>query len=164
MPRLTDPDLDLNSLFEISVEQPKMKKEASASKLKFAEHKDKFAHVGFDLYSNDSNEIWKLETDAASGEEFIIRTAQYDTTFKASRVWTAELNQNKTAITLAYKGTAIKAFKKAEVQFDDENADDWRKFLVDKIKTDPSFVETVLAEVGSNRRDYILGKFPELKK
>ena len=164
MPRPKTPDLDLSSLYEMSVEQPKMTKEASSFRLKFAEHQTRFARIGFDLYrDNDSEFIWKLEKDSETGDEFIIRTAAKDPAFKARKGWTSVASSGNASITLAYNGHAIKAFKKAELEYDDNNVDEWRRFLVDKITTDPQFLNKVLTQVGESRRKHILGKFPELK-
>ena len=164
MPRQRTPDLDLSRLYEMSVEQPKMTKEASSQKLKFADHQKRFAKIGFDLYrDNESEFIWKLEKDSESGDEFIIRTAAKDPAFRMRSGWTAVASSNNSSITLAYKGHAIKAFKKADLNFNDEDVEEWRRFLVDKITTDPAFLNKVLANVGEARRDHIFGKFPELK-
>jgi len=164
MPRPKIPDLDLSGLYKMSVEQPKMIKEASSLKLKYADHSTRFAKIGFDLYrDNDSEFIWKLEKDSETGDEFIVRTANKDPLFKTSKGWTSVASSNNSAITLAYNGQAIKAFKKAELEYTDDNVDDWRRFLVDKITTDPSFLNKVLTQVGESRRKHILGKFPELK-
>ena len=165
MPRLTTPDLDLSSLYELSVEEPKMTKQASATKLKLAENSQRFTKIGFDLFrDSESDFIWKLEADVETGEEYIIRTASVDERFQSSDAWSAQADKKKTAITLVYKGHAIKAFKKAELNFKDNNVEDWRKYLVDKITSDPSFLGQVLEHVGESRKKYILGKFPELGK
>ncbi len=165
MPRLTTPDLDLNGLYELAVDQPKMTKQASSHKLKFADNNVRFERIGFDLFRDSESEfIWKLEKDSESGEEYIVRTANLDPRFKSSESWSSAIDSGKTAITLVYKGHAVKAFKKAELEFGNENVEEWRRFLVDKITSDPTFLNKVLTNVGDSRRKYILGKFPELGK
>jgi len=165
MTRREQPDLDLSKLYELSVDQPKMQKQASSHRVKFAESKSRFSKIAFDLFRDSESEfIWKLEKDSETGEEYIIRTASVDPQFKTSKNWSTQVDSGKSAITLVYKGHAIKAFKKAEVQFDDKNVDEWRRFLVDKISTDPSFLTKILAGFSDERKSYIFGKYPELKK
>lgn len=165
MPRLTTPDLDLNALYELAVEQPKITKQASSGKLKFAQNQKRFAKIGFDLFRDSESEfIWKLEKDSETGEEYIIRTANVDPLYSSSNSWSAQVDSGKTAITLVYRGHAVKAFKKADLDLQDNNVEEWRRFLVDKITTDPTFLNKVLTNVGESRRRYILGKFPELGK
>lgn len=158
-------DLDLSKLYTIAVEKPTMTKQASATRLKYAGNEQRFSRVGFDLFRETESEyIWKLEKDSESGEEFIYRTAAVDSRFKSNQNWSTEVDSGKSAITLVYKGQSIKAFKKAELQFDEANVEDWRRFLVDKITTDPSFLNKILANLGDERRKYILGQHPELTK
>jgi hypothetical protein len=158
-------DLDLAQLHSLAVEKPAMVKQASASRLKYAGNEQRFSRIAFDLFRDVETEfIWKLEKDSETGEDFIIRTASVDPRFKSSQNWATEIDSGKKAITLVYKGQAIKAFKKAELNFDDSNVEEWRRFLVDKITTDPSFLTKVLANLGEERRKYILGQYPELAK
>lgn len=165
MPRLNAPDLDLDKLYEISIDAPQQIKLASSGRLKFAENQKRFSNIGFDLFRDSESEfIWKLEKDADSGEEYIMRTASIDPAYKQANNWQAYVDSNKSAITLVYKGQAIKAFKKASLQFGEENVEDWRRYLIDKISSDPSFLSEVLAQVGENRRRLILAQFPELGK
>lgn len=165
MPRREQPNLDLSKLYELSVDQPKMKKEASSYRVKYAENKTRFSKIGFDLFRDTESEfIWKLEKDSETGEEYIIRTASVDPLFSSSNSWSTQVDSGKSAITLIYKGHAIKAFKKAEVQFDENNVEEWRRFLVDKITTDPTFLTKVLSGLSEERKNYIFGKHPELKK
>lgn len=171
MPRLTTPDLDLSQLHELAVEQPKMTKQASSGRLKLADNSARFTKIAFDLFRDSESEfVWKLEKDSDTGEEFIIRTASVDPLYKASQEWSAAVNTNNTAITLVYRGHAIKAFKKSAsaddggIPLTEDNSEDWRRFLVDKISSDPTFLNKVLSQVGDSRKKYILGKFPELGK
>ena len=165
MPRRGQSDLDLSKLYELSVDQPKMQKQASSHRVKFAENKGRFSKIGFDLFRETESEfIWKLEKDSETGEEYIVRTASVDPQFKAANNWSTQVDSGKGAITLIYRGHAIKAFKKAEIQFDENNVDEWRRFLVDKISTDPSFLTKILAGLSDERKNYIFGKYPELKK
>lgn len=164
MPRQSTPDLDLSKLHELAVEKPQMTKTASSGRLKFAEHNERFSKIGFDLFRDSESEfIWKLEKDSETGEEFIIRTANKDS-YNNSQSWSAEVNQAKSAITLIYRGHAVKQFKKADVGFSEDSVEEWRRYLVDKITTDPSFLNKVITQVGESRRKFIFAKFPELKK
>lgn len=164
MPRITTPDLDLNKLYEMTNETT-MQKQASSNKLKLAENQARFTKIAFDLFRDTETEfVWKLEKDSETGDEYIIRTAEIDPLYKNSNEWSTQMDSEKTTITLVYKGNAIKAFKKADVQFNDENVDEWRRFLIDKIQTDPSFLKNVTSQLGENRRKYIFSKFPELNK
>lgn len=166
MPKLPDfTELDLDSLYQVAVEQPKMTKEASSSKIKLSDSKGRFTKVAFDLYKDNQSEfIWRLEKDSETGEEFIVRTASKNHLYKSAENWITAIDSNKSAITLVYRGHSIKAFKKAELNFEDETIEDWRSFLVDKIATDPTFLNKVLASVSKERRDYLVQKFPELVK
>lgn len=148
-------DLDLSDLYNL-VQKDKV---ASLTRLKFAEFKDNFEKVAFDLYKDQNNVIWKLEVDADSGEEFIIRTAETSNQF-----WSTELSLDKNTINLIYKGTAIRAFKKAELNYDDENVEEWRSFLIEKIQTDPKFLDQVCANIGQNRKQVLAKIHPELFK
>lgn len=163
MPRSKTPDLDLSKLYEMSCEQPKMVKEASSTRLKFADNKQRFEHVGFDLYRDNNSEfIWKLEHDADTGEEFIVRTATVDPIYQQSTEWSAEADAGKNAITLLYRGNAVKAFKKAELDFNDDNIEDWRRFLLDKISTDPSFLKNIVESFSQQKRQVLAARCPEL--
>lgn len=165
MPRRESLDLDLQHLHDLAVNKEKLTKQASSNRLKFAENQERFERVGFDLFRDAESEfIWKLEKDSETGEEYIIRTASVDPQYKTSSNWRAELDSNKTAVTLIYKGHAIKAFKKADLNLNEENAEQWRRYLVDKVTTDPTFLNKVLTQVGNSRKKFILGKFPELTK
>jgi len=166
MPRSPEQtNLDLDTLYGMSVEQPQMIKEASSQRLKFAENKDRFSRIGFDLFrDNESEFIWKLEKDSESGEEFIIRTASIDPQHPKTKTWSTEVDSKKQSITLIYKGHAIKSFKKADLKFTDDNVEQWRKFILDKIDTDPAFVENVVANMSDQRRKFVAGICPELLK
>lgn len=165
MPRREGSDLDLSALYDISIDQPKMKKEASSHRVKLAGNESRFSRIGFDLFRDTESEfIWKLEKDSETGEEYIMRTASVDSRFKTVSNWRTEVDSTKSAITLVYKSHAVKAFKKAELSFDEGNVEDWRRFLVDKIATDPTFLTKILAGLSDDRRSYIFGKYPELKK
>lgn len=152
MPR-REIDLDLEQLHKLST----MTKVANSTRLKFAECKDNFEKVAFDLYKDTSGIIWKLEKDADTGEEFIIRTAEM-----ARSAWQAEINMTRDAINLLYKGTALASFKKADINFDDENIEDWRDFLLQKVQQEPEFLTEVVAQIGENRRKVIAQIHPEL--
>jgi flavin-dependent dehydrogenase len=133
--------------------------------LLYAEHKDRFEKAGFDIYRDKQSEfVWRLEVDAESGQEFIIRTASIDPLYQIAPEWSAEVNAGKTAITLLYKGHAVRAFKKADLQFDEQNVEDWRRFLLDKISNDPSFLKQVVQDMGDQRRTLLASKCPELFK
>ena len=165
MPRRTDPNLELDQLYSLAVEEPTMVKQASSNRLKFAENQERFSNIGFGLFrDNDSEFLWTLEKDSETGEEFIVRTAQVDPRFQRGGAWAALADSDNKAITLVYRGHAIKAFKKAELNFNEANVDEWRQYLVDKIQTDPTFVGKVLDRVGESRRKFLIGKFPELLK
>lgn len=158
-------NLDLGALFEMSVDQPKMVKEASTSRLKFADTGERFKKIALDLYRDSESEfIWKLEKDSETGEEFIMRTASVDPQHVKKADWTAEIDTNKKSITVAYKGQAIKAFKKAELNFTDETVEDWRNFILKKLNTDEEFGNKVVANLSDQRKRYIVGKYPELQK
>jgi hypothetical protein len=162
MPRPSNPDLDLQDLYDLAVDQPSLVKTASSGRLKFAENASRFSRIGFDLFRDTQSEfIWKLEKDSETGEEFIIRTASVDP-IKKSSAWQALADSSKTSIVLTYKGHPVTAFKKAELQFDESNIDQWRQYLVDKITTDPTFLNKVLVQAGDTRKRQVLGKFPEL--
>jgi len=162
MPRLDAPNLDLEKLYDLSVEQP-MKKTAS-HRIKLSDSQDRFTKVAFDLFRDSQSEfIWKLEKDSETGDEYIIRTAEIDPIYRKAQNWSTEVDQKKTIIALVYKGHAITSFKKADLQIEETDVNEWRQYLIDKIQTDPSFLKNVLSQVGENRRNYILGKFPELK-
>jgi len=163
MPSPKNPDLDLTKLFDLAIDQPKMIKQASSQKLKFEENKTRFTHAGFDLYRDKQSEfIWKIETDASTGEEFIIRTASVDPLYRIAQDWSAEADAGKNAITLLYKGNAIKAFKKADLNFNDNNIEDWRSFLLDKVSTDPSFLKSIVEAISNQKRTLLASKCPEL--
>lgn len=165
MPRPTTPDLDLDKLYDLAVESPNLTKQASSQRLLFAENKDRFEKAGFDLYRDKQSEfVWRLEVDAESGQEFIVRTASTDPLYQIAPDWSAEVNAGKTAITLLYKGLAVRAFKQTDLQFDDQNVEDWRRFLLDKISNDPSFLKEVVQNVGEHKRLLLASKCPELFK
>lgn len=165
MPVSRTPELDLEKLYDLSVDQPKMVKEASSAKLKLAEHKGRFVHAGFDMFRDTQSEyIWKLEKDPDTGEEFIIRTASIDPVYQQTNNWSAEPDAGKKAITLLYKGHAIKAFKKADLAFSEDNIEDWRRFLLDKISSDPSFLKHILQDLGDQKRKLLASKCPDLFK
>lgn len=152
MPR-REVNLDLEPLHQLT----QMVKTAGATRLKFAEYKDNFEKVAFDLFKDTSGIIWKLEKDADSGEEFIVRTAE-----KVRSSWSAEINMAKDAINLLYKGTALGVFKKADLEFTDENVEEWRDFLLQKVQAEPEFLTEIIAQIGPNRRKVIASTHPEL--
>ena len=165
MPRQGTPDLDLSTLYDLSVEQPTLTKQASSHRLKFADHPQRFVRAAFDLFRDNNSEfLWRLEKDSETGEEFIVRTAMTDPVYTSSPGWSAECDSNKIAITLIYKGHAVRAFKKADLNFTNENVDEWRKYLLDKISTDPAFVKQIVQSMSSPRKKILEGKCPELFK
>ena len=163
--RSVDSQLELNKLYDLTTQNSGLRKTASSNMIKLTESKDRFTRVAFDLFRDSQSEfIWKLEKDSETGEEYIIRTASKDPLYKSSQGWTAHVSGSKDSITLVYKSHAIKSFKKAEIEFSNENIEDWRRFLVDKIGTDPNFLKNVLASVDQERLNHIVSKFPELLK
>lgn len=164
MPKLNDTELELSSLYNLTTQNTTLIKQASSHRIKFAESKDRFTKIGFDLFRDAESEfIWKLEKDSETGEEYIVRTASKDSLFQTSQGWGTQVSRNKDSIVLVYKGHAIKNFKKADINFTDENIEDWRRFLVDKLATDPNFLKEVVASIDPDRHQFLLKKFPELK-
>jgi len=160
MPRPENPNLDLSQLYSLIAQDSQ---ENTQERLKFAEHSKRFARAAFDLFRDNNSEfLWRLEKDADSGEEFIVRTAMVDPTFRTAANWSAECDSAKTAITLLYKGHAVRAFKKAELQFNEDSVDQWRKYLLDRISTDPSFLKQVVQNVSNSRKKLLQGSCPEL--
>lgn len=163
MPKLNDNELELSGLYSLATDS-KLTKQASSNKIKLAENKNRFTRIGFDLFrDSESDFIWKLEKDSESGEEYIIRTASKDSLYKSTQGWSTQVPYSKDSIVLVYKGHAIKNFKKADINFTDQNIEDWRRYLVDKLATDPNFLKEVVASIDPERKNFIISKFPELK-
>jgi hypothetical protein len=157
---MENPNLDLEKLYNLTSGDDSKK---IPSKFKLAENKSRFTKIAFDLFRDSETEfVWRLEKDSETGEEYIIRTAQVISK-PSSPHWTTEVDNQKTAITLVYKGCTIGQFKKAQLQYTEDNVDDWRKFIVEKISEDPTFLQKVLANISDERRRYIYNTYPELK-
>lgn len=115
----------------------------------------KFVRADLGVFrKSDDHSVWELKTDDA-GQQFIVRTEQYDTPTQAS--WTASANRTGDSVTLAYKGYPVRRFAKAEFNYEDAN--DFAQFLVKKASSEQKFATGVAKTLPFQERVALQKKF-----
>lgn len=141
MPRRPDIELDLTPLNSLV-------KKASASKIvaKTALSTGKFAAIGFGLFRDNEDSIWKLEA-GDDGVEYIVKAEETsdsnkDKVVEACGDWCAICDETKENVTLSHRGAPVYKFASQDFGFEPKEAKDFAKYIVNRTK-EAEFVEKI---------------------
>lgn len=128
--------------------------EASAHKVAYKEHENRFKRVAFDLFepNNGDDEIWQLQVDA-DGKEWLVQIQSTDESeSKVEGGFSAHLNNKHTAITLLHNDDPVMKFAAEDFDFTPETAGAFKKFILRKVQ-DPKFVTALWSETDRDKKE-----------
>lgn len=128
MPRRPDVELDLGPLH-------KLVKKASADRLtvEAALKSGKFTQVGFGLFRDNEDSIWKIQ-EGGDGVEYIIRAEDTENIVESEGDWSATSDKERKNITLSHKSTPVYRFSTENFGFTPDNAQSFARFLLKRTK------------------------------
>jgi len=121
--------------------------------------------IAFDVYNieNDPYDaLWKLESNAEDGKEYLVRMDNDDTVEVKTGGWSATSNESGMSITLAYKGVPIQRLSGKIFGFDKNDVGIFKKALLEKVSKDDSFKGKILDMQSDERKTELTKAFPEL--
>ena len=101
------PELDYEKLVEFL---NKKKEAQSTEKLPADTVRGRMRKVAFDVYSieNDPYDaLWRLESNADDGKEYLVRMDNESTVEAKTGGWVATSNESGSSVTLAYRGVPV---------------------------------------------------------
>lgn len=120
--------------------------------------------VAFDVYNLDNDPydgLWKLESSADDGKEYLVRMDN-DVAETKTGGWTALSNENGTSITLAYKNVPIQRLSGKIFGFNKDDVGIFKKALVEKVAQDDNFKNMILGMLSNDSIKELVKAFPEL--
>lgn len=155
-------DLDYEKLFG---SLNKTKEVIETKKLIVSEVASRMRKVAFDVYNieNDPyNALWKLESNAEDGKDYLVRMGDEPMYEAKTGGWSAVSNENATSITLAYKNFPIQRLSSVEYKFNKEDVSQFKSVLLEKMATDNSFVAKMINAQPEEKKLELIKIFPEL--
>ncbi len=157
------PELDYEQLVEFL---NKKKESQSNDKLAVELVRNRMHKVAFDVYSVDNDPydgLWKLESSADDGKEYLVRMDGEGTVAETKTAgWAATSNENGTSITLAYRGIPLQRLSGKIFGFSKDDVGLFKKALLEKVSKDDSFRGKILDMQSDERKAELVKAFPEL--
>lgn len=131
--------------------------EKPSGNLKFAEVKDNFTKVAFDVYKeNGSNKLWELRNE--EGVDYLI--ALYDDADDNLKVesegeWAATPDSSGENVTLSYNKFPIARFAGSQYNFTPSNVKDFASFLAKRASSE-DFIKELLKTMPEKKRANVL--------
>lgn len=155
------PGLDYEKLVEFL----KKKEVQPNNKLSADTVRHRMRKVAFDVYSieNDPYDaLWRLESNADDGKEYLIRMDNDSTTESKTGGWSATSNESGSSITLAYHGVPVQRLSGKIFDFSKDDVGLFKKALLEKVSKDDSFRGKILDMQSDERKTELYKAFPEL--
>jgi hypothetical protein len=147
--------IDYNKL-DKTLNTPKM--------IKVADVQDKLEKVGFGVvrFKDDANKLnlWQVNK-AEDGTEYI-EALYEDKEEVVKNSWTIEIDSFKKSATIFYKETPIKNVVFAELGFDSSEADDFKKYLPERLASNKDLVKSMVNSLDESYKNKVYNKHPEL--
>jgi len=157
------PGLDYEELVEFL----NKKKEAQSNDDKLAADtvRNRMHKVAFDVYSIDNDPydaLWRLESNADDGKEYLVRMDNDSTVEAKTGGWVATSNESGSSITLAYRGVPVQRLSGKIFGFSKEDVGLFKKALLEKVSKNDSFRGKILDMQSDERKTELFQAFPEL--
>lgn len=156
--------LDYSKLVELT---NKKKTAAVDNKLPVESVRHRMRKVAFDVYSVDNDpydSLWRLESNADDGKEYLVRMDNEQPVESKTGGWTATSNEAGTSITLAYKDVPVQRLSGKIFGFSKEDVGLFKKALLEKVAKDEAFKDRILDMQPEERKAELIQAFPELSK
>jgi len=156
------PELDYEKLVEFL---NKKKEAQSNDKLAADSVRSRMRKVAFDVYSieNDPYDaLWRLESNADDGKEYLVRMDNESTVETKTGGWAATSNESGSSITLAYRGVPVQRLSGKIFGFSKEDVGLFKKALLEKVSKDDNFRGKILDMQSDERKTELYRAFPEL--
>ena len=129
----------------------RIRKEASVThlkKFKYADVKDKFTRVAFDLFSSSEvSGIWELIKDA-NGEEWLVCNKEYEEIHTAAKDrWKVIVANDRKSVVLSFDNYPLASFYGEDMNFNENTVFAFQDFLLRKVGEDQfvrDFVDRVI--------------------
>lgn len=155
------PELDYEKLVEFL----KKKETQPNNKLAADDVRSRMHKVAFDVYSieNDPYDaLWRLESSADDGKEYLVRMDNDPTVESKTGGWSATSNESSSSITLSYKSIPIQRLSAKIFGFSKEDVGLFKKALLEKVSKDSSFRTKILDMQLEDTKKELVKVFPEL--
>lgn len=156
------PELDYTALVEFL---NKKKEAQSDEKLPADKVRSRMRKVAFDVYSieNDPYDaLWRLESSADDGKEYLVRMDNEATVEAKTGGWTAMSNESGSSVTLAYRSVPVQRLSGKIFGFAKEDVGFFKQALLEKVSKDESFKGKILDMQSDERKAELFKAFPEL--
>lgn len=134
----------------------------SPKRIKLASVEDRIEKVGFGIvrFLDDKN---KLNLWQVVDGEYIV--AMYDDQNEATTGnWSVETDKLNKSATIFYKNTPIKSVAFSELKIKEEDAENFKKVMPERLANNNKLVNSMLNSLDINYKKELLNKFPELNK
>lgn len=157
------PGLDYAKLVEFL---NKKKESQSNDKLAADSVRSRMRKVAFDVYSieNDPYDaLWRLESNADDGKEYLVRMDGEGTTSETKTAgWSATSNESGSSVTLTYRGVPVQRLSGKIFGFAKDDVGFFKKALLEKVSKDDTFRGKILDMQSDERKVELFQAFPEL--
>lgn len=154
--------LDYDKLIEF---YNKEKETKVSNKLPVDSVRHRMRKVAFDVYNIENDpydSLWKLESNAEDGKEYLVRMDNDQPAEAKTGGWSATSNEAGTSVTLAYKNVPVQRLSGKIFGFSKEDVGLFKKALLEKIAKDDTFRGKVMDMQTDERKAELLTTFPEL--
>jgi hypothetical protein len=134
---------------------------------KLADVQDRIEHIGCGVvrFTDEANKVglWQIQ-QGSNGEEYI--AAMYDDVDSdvVKHSWSIKVDRMRKSATIFYKNTPIKNVIFASLGIQDNDINNFVRFLPNKLANDKVIVAKMLNEVDENYKQKLINNFPELSK
>jgi len=156
------PELDYEKLVEFL---NKKKETQSNDKLAADAVRHRMRKVAFDVYSieNDPYDaLWRLESNADDGKEYLVRMDNESTVESKTGGWSATSNESGSSVTLAYRNIPVQRLSGKIFGFSKDDVGLFKKALLEKVSKDDTFKGKILDMQSDERKTELYKAFPEL--
>ena len=154
--------LDYDKLIEFYNREKETK---TSNRLAVESVRHRMRKVAFDVYNIENDpydSLWKLESNADDGKEYLVRMDNDQPVDTKTGGWSATSNEAGSSVTLAYKNVPVQRLSNKIFGFSKEDVGLFKKALLDKISKDEVFRGKVLDMQTDERKAELLKTFPEL--
>lgn len=137
-----------------------------AGKVPYETHRHLFRKVAFDVFQLNSSPVeslWILE-EGEDGQQYLV--ARYEdenaSQLESRGSWAALSDKKGANVTLTYKDVPIQRFASTDYGFTPEDVHVFQKTLIEKLESDPTFVNKLIQSQSEIKMNLLLKQFPEL--
>lgn len=155
-------ELDYEKLIEFL---KKKEEKRGTTKLAADSVRSRMHKIAFDVYSieNDPYDgLWRLESNADDGKEYLIRMDNDSSVEAKTGGWSAISNESSSSITLAYCGVPVQRLSNKIFGFSKDDVGLFKQALLEKVSKDTTFREKILDMQSDERKTELYKTFPEL--